>query len=52
VRIACLDTRAHQADDTHAARESMEAALDLALGVVDALDSEVSAAARAASQRR
>ena len=52
VRIACLDTRAHQADDTpqHVSRASMDAALDLALGTVDALDAELSAGARAASR--
>jgi hypothetical protein len=51
-RIACLDTRAHQADDTpeHVSRASMGAALDLALGTVDALDAELSAVARAASR--
>jgi hypothetical protein len=52
VRIAGADTRAHQADDTpdHVSRAAMEAALDLALGVVDALDAELSAAAPAASR--
>ena len=52
VRIACLDTRAHQADDTpeHVSEASMEAALDLALGTVDALDAELSAAAPAPSR--
>jgi hypothetical protein len=46
VRIAGADTRAHQADDTHASQASMEAALDLALGVVE----ELSAAAGDASR--
>ena len=46
VRIACLDERgiaprAHQADDTEVEERAMEAALDLALGVVDALDAEL-----------
>ena len=52
VRIACDDTRAHQADDTaeHVSPASMDAALDLALGTVDALDAELSAAAPAASR--
>ena len=54
VRIACVDERgisprAHQADDTVVDAGAMEAALDLALGTVDALDAELSAAARAAS---
>jgi hypothetical protein len=51
VRIAGSDTRAHQADDTpeHVSRTAMEAALDLALGVVDALDAELSADAPATS---
>jgi hypothetical protein len=48
IRIACLDTRAHQADDTHVSQASMEAALDLALGVVDALSAAAPAASRPA----
>jgi hypothetical protein len=48
VRIACVDERgivprAHQADDTVVDEAAMEAALDLALGVVDALDVDLSA---------
>ena len=50
IRIACLDDRgisprAHQPDDLpeHVDTAAMEAALDLALGVVDALDAELSA---------
>jgi hypothetical protein len=52
VRIAGADTRAHQADDTaeHVSPAAMEATLDLALGVVAALDAELSAAAPAASR--
>jgi hypothetical protein len=55
VRIACVDERgltprAHQADDTEVDTGAMEAALDLALGTVDALDAELSAAARVASR--
>lgn len=55
VRIACVDERgitprAHQADDTVVDTGAMEAALDLALGTVDALDAERSARARAASR--
>jgi hypothetical protein len=46
VRIAALDERgltprAHQPDDTTVDRAAMDAALDLALGVVDALDAEL-----------
>ena len=46
VRIACLDERGivprvHQEDDTEVDEAAMEAALDLALGVVDALDAEL-----------
>jgi hypothetical protein len=50
IRIACLDERgvtprAHQRDDTpeHVDAAALDAALDLALGVVDALDAELSA---------
>jgi hypothetical protein len=52
VRIAGLDTRAHQADDTpeHVSQAAMDAALDLALAVVDALDAELSGAAPPASR--
>jgi hypothetical protein len=51
VRIACVDERgivprAHQDDDTVTDDAAMEAALDLALGVVDALDAELLEAAR------
>jgi hypothetical protein len=51
VRIACVDERgiaprAHQEDDTVTDDAAMEAALDLALGVVDALDAELLEAAR------
>ncbi len=54
VRIACLDERgivprAHQEDDTVVDEAAMEAALDLALGVVDALDSELPRQARRTS---
>jgi hypothetical protein len=47
IRIAALDDRgltprAHQADDTEADEAAMDASLDLALGVVDALDSAIS----------
>lgn len=47
VRIAALDERgltprAHQADDTEVDEAAMDASLDLALGVVDALDSAIS----------
>jgi hypothetical protein len=52
IRIACLDDRgitprAHQEDDTaeNVDDAAMDAALDLALGVVDALDAELSARA-------
>jgi hypothetical protein len=52
IRIACLDERgisprAHQEDDTpdKVDPRAMTAALDLALGVVDALDAELSARA-------
>ena len=38
VRIACTDAHAHTADDTAVDPAALEAALDLALGVVDALD--------------
>jgi hypothetical protein len=46
VRVVCLDERgltprAHQEDDTDADRRAMEAALDFALAVVDALDAEL-----------
>jgi hypothetical protein len=46
VRIACVDERgvvprAHQEDDTTVDDAAMEAALDVALGVVDALDAEL-----------
>jgi hypothetical protein len=46
VRIACLDERgivprAHQEDDTVVDSASLEAALDVALGVVDALDASL-----------
>jgi hypothetical protein len=46
VRIACVDERgivprAHQENDTIVDEAAMEAALDLALGVVDALDAEL-----------
>jgi hypothetical protein len=46
IRIAALDERgltprAHQAEDTEADPAAMDAALDLALGVVDALDAEL-----------
>jgi hypothetical protein len=57
VRIACLDERgltprAHQEDDTEVDGAAMEAALDLALGVVDALDAELAnAGARVPSPR-
>jgi hypothetical protein len=60
IRIACLDERgisprAHQEDDTpeHVESAATDAALDLALGVVDALDAELSlsAAAGGAPQR-
>jgi hypothetical protein len=49
VRIACLDERgiaprAHQEDDTVVDIAAMEAALDVALGVVDALDTNVNCA--------
>jgi hypothetical protein len=50
--MRCRDTRAHQADDTHSSQESMEAALDLALAVVDALDAELSARAITAARAR
>jgi hypothetical protein len=55
VLISCVDERgitprAHQADDTVVDAGSMDAALDFALGVVDALDAELSEAARAASR--
>jgi hypothetical protein len=50
IRIACLDERgisprAHQEDDApeHVDDAAMDAALDLALGVVDALDADLSA---------
>jgi hypothetical protein len=51
VRIACLDDRgivprAHQEDDTIVDEAAMEAALDLALAVVDALDGELLEAER------
>jgi hypothetical protein len=53
IRIACLDERgitprSHQPDDTadHADPEAATAALDLALGVVDALDAELAARPR------
>ncbi len=56
IRIACLDERgisprAHQEDDTpeHVATAATDAALDLALGVVDALDAELT---RAGSRAR
>jgi len=47
IRIAALDDRgltprAHQPDDTTVDGTAMDAALDLALGVVDALDAELS----------
>ena len=50
VRIACVDERgivprAHQEDDTVVDEAAMEAALDVALGVVDALDAELSRSA-------
>jgi hypothetical protein len=55
LRVGCLDERgiaprAHQPDDTpeHVDAAAAEAALDLALGVVDALDAELSARRRAA----
>jgi len=58
IRIACLDERgvsprAHQEDDTpeHVETAATDAALDLALGVVDALDAELSAGARGAAPR-
>jgi len=46
VRIACVDERgivprAHQEDDTRVDDAALEAALDLALAVVDALDAEL-----------
>ena len=46
VRVGCLDERgiaprAHQPDDTTVDEAAMSAALDLTLGVVDALDSEL-----------
>ena len=46
VRVVCLDERgltprAHQEDDTDADPAAMEAALDLALAVVDALDADL-----------
>ena len=46
IRIAALDERgvtprAHQADDTEVDQATMDAALDLALGVVDALDTAI-----------
>jgi hypothetical protein len=46
IRIAALDERgitprAHQPDDTEAEEATMNAALDLALGVVDALDADL-----------
>jgi hypothetical protein len=49
VRIACVDERgivprAHQQDDTVVDEAALEAALDLALGVVDALDANVNGA--------
>ena len=51
IRIACLDERgvsprAHQPDDTpdHVDDAAMEEALDLALGVVDALDAQLGSA--------
>jgi hypothetical protein len=51
IRIACLDEngispRAHQEDDTpeHVDDAAMDAALDLALGVVDALDAQLGSA--------
>ena len=55
VRITCLDERgivprAHQEDDTEVDDAALEAALDLALGVVDALDA-LSAAERGAMPR-
>lgn len=51
VRIACVDERgivprAHQEDDTIVDEAAMEAALDVALGVVDALDSELARQSR------
>jgi hypothetical protein len=56
IRIACLDERgisprAHQEDDTPDRLDdtAMGAALDLALGVVDALDAELSAGGTRAS---
>jgi hypothetical protein len=57
VRIACLDDRgltprAHQEDDTEVDARAMEAALDLALGVVDALDAELATAAAPAPSPR
>jgi hypothetical protein len=58
IRIACLDERgisprAHQEDDTpeHVDAAATDAALDLALGVVDALDARLSAAAGDAPPR-
>jgi hypothetical protein len=53
LRVGCLDERgiaprAHQPDDTpeHVDAAAAEAALDLALGVVDALDAELAGARR------
>ena len=58
IRIACLDERgitprAHQEDDTpeNVDAKAMTAALDLALGVVDALDADLSARAPDATSR-
>jgi hypothetical protein len=57
VRVSCLDERgivprAHQADDTRVDDAAMERALDLALGVVDALDEEAGGALGAARRPR
>jgi hypothetical protein len=48
VRIAGPGPRAHQVDDTpeHVSQEAMDAALDLALGTVDALDADLSGRGR------
>jgi hypothetical protein len=57
IRIACLDERgisprAHQEDDTPERVDdaAMEAALDLALGVVDALDAQLSGSTPSAAR--
>jgi hypothetical protein len=56
VRIACLDARgltprAHQEDDTEVDQAAMEAALDLALAIVDALDGELASGGEPAPSR-